>query len=163
MGKIGKFARVRVNIVSSALCFICLFSGYSYSQSSGVMQDWSRRHGFVDPRETQQPILDSWQGGQWGGSELSGEFRFFVTASKNSQSNHLYVQWINAQSTEGEEVFYSVSIDELNSLPRYRFSLPRCSQQSCKEVKLVAFDIFEEKELEFKLVLEGIGQYRMKI
>lgn len=153
------------NKVTRAMAFtiLCLCSLIGvHSQSAGVMQDWSRRHGFVDPRETQQTILSSWQGGVWGGSELSGEFRFFVTETENNQTNQLYIQWLKANA-EGEEVFYSISIDELNSLSRYRFGLPSCLEQSCKEIKVLAFDIFEEKQLEFRLLLEGVGQYRMKI
>lgn len=156
--------RVRVFATAFILGFCLTTSIGAYAQSTGVMQDWSRRHGFIDPRHTQQQITGSWQGGEWGTAGLFGEFRFFITQAKNNASNHLYVQWLNGKAeAEAEQVFFSISIDELNSLSRYRFGLPECVKKNCGEIKVQAFDIFEEKQLEFKLVLEGLGQYRMKI
>ncbi|MBX2858112.1 MAG: hypothetical protein KTR17_05570 [Cellvibrionaceae bacterium] len=158
MERITAFANIFIVI------FYALFSVGVYAQSSGIMQDWSRRHGFIDPRDTSQQIAGSWRGGDWGAADLSGEFRFFITKTKSNATNHLYVQWLSrGAEPEDEEVFYSISIDELNALSRYRFGLPECIEKKCGEIKVQAFDIFEEKQLEFTLVLEGLGQYHMKI
>jgi len=145
------------------LCLASFFSLASFAEPTGVMQEWSRRPAFVNPlTTTNNSTFEEWQGGYWNAKNLSGKFRFVVTKSENRKTNQLFIQWLSAEAGD-IEVFYSVSIDELNSLPRYSFGLPRCVRQDCHEIQIVALDVFEDKQLAFNMVLEGVGQYRMKI
>lgn len=113
-------------------------------------------------------------GGLWIHGEQQGWLRFVVTGGGvEHYRTYLYLQWFTQVDDRSEiKHIATVPVIELNgtyaepaAITRYTFSAPECKEKTaCTEATFAAYDILQDKELQFALLLDsGPGSYRLEI